>query len=154
MFHITIVAVGGVRTPHFKDAADEYIKRIKPFAKLEVLEVPAVPFKSEGDTARAKEGEGEKIEEVILKQRGDTFLLDEGGKELNSEEFAKFLATRSEPLTLVIGGTAGLSDGLKKSYKSISLSQLTMPHELARVVLLEQLYRAVTMQQKRNKYHY
>lgn len=143
-----------MRTTHFKDAIDEYIKRIKPFAKLEVIEVPAIPFKSEGEIERAKGGEGEKIKETLRGCRGDIFILDESGKELDSKEFADFLTTRSEPLTFVIGGTAGLSPDLKKRYKSISLSRFTMPHELARVVLVEQLYRAVTMQQKRNKYHY
>lgn len=154
MFKVTLIAVGNMRTAQYREAAAEYLKRVKPFAKIEVVEVAAAPFKTEGEIQRAKEKEGEQIMGAFQKRGGDIFLLDEGGKEMGSKEFADFLAARTETTTFVIGGTAGFSDGLKKTYSAISLSRLTMPHELARVVFLEQLYRAATMQQKRNKYHY
>ena len=154
MFHTTIIAVGKIRNSYFADAIDEYLKRIKPFAKVEVVEVAAVAFKTEGEIERAREKEGEALREAIMKRTGRVYLLDEGGKELDSIGFHKFFISSNEPLLLVIGGTAGLSDSLKKEYSALSLSRLTLPHELARVVLVEQLYRAVTMEQKRNKYHY
>ncbi|MCX6788296.1 MAG: 23S rRNA (pseudouridine(1915)-N(3))-methyltransferase RlmH [Candidatus Jorgensenbacteria bacterium] len=154
MFNLTIIAVGGIRNSYFKEAVNEYLKRIKPFAKVEIIEVAATPFKSDGEITRAKEKEGDLIISVIEKKQGDVFILDELGKELNSEEFSNFITTRNKQIIFVIGGTAGLSDKLKKGYKSISLSRLTMPHELVRVLLLEQVYRSVTMQQKRNKYNY
>ncbi|MEK7089382.1 MAG: 23S rRNA (pseudouridine(1915)-N(3))-methyltransferase RlmH, partial [Patescibacteria group bacterium] len=112
------------------------------------------PFKNDGEIERAKDKEGERIMTILQKRQGDIVMLDEGGRELDSKEFADFIAGYNTSLTFVIGGTTGLSQGLKKAHKAISLSRLTLPHELARVVLLEQLYRAVTMQQKRNKYHY
>ncbi len=154
MFNLTIIAVGGIRNSYFKEAVNEYLKRIKPFAKVEIIEVAATPFKSDGEITRAKEKEGDLIISVIEKKHGDVFILDELGKELNSEEFSNFITTRNKQIIFVIGGTAGLSDKLKKGYKLISLSRLTMPHELVRVLLLEQVYRSVTMQQKRNKYNY
>lgn len=143
-----------MRNKHLNAEVDEYLKRIKPFAKVEIIEVSATPFRTDGEVERAKDKEGERITGVIQKQRGDVFLLAEGGREFDSKEFAEFLAKHNEPVTFVIGGTAGFSSALKKTYKSLSLSRLTFPHELARAVLVEQLYRAVTMQQKRNKYHY
>ncbi|MEI6479446.1 MAG: 23S rRNA (pseudouridine(1915)-N(3))-methyltransferase RlmH [bacterium] len=154
MFNLIIIAVGGIRNSYFKEAVNEYLKRIKPFAKVEIIEVAATPFKSDGEITRAKEKEGDLIISVIEKKQGDVFILDELGKELNSEEFSNFITTRNKQIIFVIGGTAGLSDKLKKGYKLISLSRLTMPHELVRVLLLEQVYRSVTMQQKRNKYNY
>ena len=154
MFHTTIVAVGKIRNSYFADAIDEYLKRIKPFAKVEIIEVAAVAFKTEGEIERAREKEGEALREAIMKRTGRAYLLDEGGKEFDSVGFHKFFTSSNEPLLLVIGGTAGLSESLKSEYPALSLSRLTLPHELARVVLIEQLYRAVTMGQKRNKYHY
>lgn len=143
-----------MRNPRLVGEVLEYEKRISPFAKLDIVEVSSASFCNDSEIEKAKTTEGERIQKVISKRQGRVMLLDEGGKEMNSKEFVSFLTGRSEPLILVIGGTAGLSTTLKKTYTSISLSRLTLPHELARVVLLEQLYRAVTMQQKRNKYHY
>ncbi len=154
MFHVIIVAVGRIRNSYFTEAVDEYLKRMRPFAKVEIIEVPAIPFKTDGEIERAKEKEGAAIREVLAKRTGRAFLLDEGGKEVDSSGFHKLVSGSNEPLLLIIGGTAGLSDSLKKEYSALSLSRLTLPHELARVVLFEQLYRAVTMEQKRNKYHY
>ena len=154
MFHVLIIAVGKIRNSYFAEAIDEYLKRIKPFARVEIIEVSAVPFKTEGEIERAKEREGAALREVLTKRTGRVFLLDEGGKEVDSSGFHKLFSSSNEPLLLVIGGTAGLSSSLKKEYSTLSLSRLTLPHELARVVLVEQLYRAVTMGQKRNKYHY
>lgn len=154
MFHVIIIAVGKIRNSYFAEAIDEYLKRIRPFAKVEVIEVPASSFKTEGEIERAKEKEGVAIREVLMKRTGKIYLLDEGGREFDSPGFHKLLSDLNEPLLLVISGTAGVSNSLKKEYPTLSLSRLTLPHELARVVLVEQLYRAVTMGQKRNKYHY
>ncbi len=154
MFHVIVIAVGKIRNSYFTEAMDEYLKRMKPFAKVEIIEVPAIPFKTEGEIGRAKEKEGEALREALSKRTGRIFILDEGGREVDSSGFHKLVSESNEPLLLIIGGTAGLSDSLKKEYSTLSLSRLTLPHELARVVLVEQLYRAVTMGQKRNKYHY
>lgn len=136
-----IVAVGEMRSKIFRTAAAEYEKRLKPFARLKILEIKPVPF-GVTDKERAKTKEVEKLSEVLKKEeRNKIFLLDADGEKLNSEKFSE-LVEKNQGLVLVLGGALGFSEDFKKKYKRISLSVLTMPHELARVVLLEQLYRA------------
>ncbi len=136
-----IVAVGEMRSPALKEVAGEYEKRLKPFARLRITEVKPVPF-GITDKERAKNKEVEKLSEVLEKEeKNKIFLLDADGEKLNSEKFAE-LVEKNQGLVLVVGGALGFSEDFKKKYKRISLSSLTMPHELARVVLLEQLYRA------------
>lgn len=105
---------------------------------------------------KAKKKEGERIAQ-FLKKRKDTheiFILDEKGKESDSKEFAVILEKLSKPAIFVVGGSLGIhKDAILNSYKKISLSHLTFPHELARVVLLEQIYRAMTIMRGK-EYHY
>lgn len=154
MFSVAIIAVGKMRNASYRSEFDEYVKRARAFAKLEIIEVPAVPFRNEGEIGRAKEGEGAAIKKALEKRTGPVYLLDERGRSMDSFAFAEMLHKSSEHITFVIGGTAGFSDELKQLYSAISLSSMTFPHELARVMLSEQIYRAVTLGQERGKYHY
>jgi 23S rRNA (pseudouridine1915-N3)-methyltransferase len=136
-----IVAVGEMRSKIFRAVATEYEKRLKPFARLKILETKPIPF-GVTDKERAKTKEVEKLSEILEKEeKNKVFLLDADGDKLNSEKFAE-LVEKNQGLVLVLGGALGFSEDFKKKYKRVSLSSLTMPHELARVVLLEQLYRA------------
>ena len=152
MFHITLITLGKIKQEFFAMAEEEYLKRLKPYAKLEIIELRPESF-GPSDKERAKQIEGEKIEKTLEKINSqNVFLLSENGKEYDSLQFSKFLE-KNEEVVLVIGGALGFSDGLKNKYQKISLSQMTMPHELARVVLLEQIYRAITIA-KGKEYHY
>jgi len=123
---VRVVAVGKI-APHLQEAQLYYAKRVRG---LEVVEVKK---------RRTVEEEGK---ELLRKARGYCVALDERGKELNSLQFAKLLESRAK-VSFLIGGADGLSEEVKEKADFIlSLSKLTLQHDLARVVLLEQIYRA------------
>ena len=152
MLDITLVAIGKIKDKSYSALVLEYLKRIKPYARLKIIELEAVPF-SEKLRDKAKDFEGEKIVNFLNKSReAVVYLLAERGESFNSLKLANWLEKKS-PLVLILGGALGFSDALYKKYPALSLSPLTFPHELARVVLLEQIYRAATILQQKN-YHY
>jgi 23S rRNA (pseudouridine1915-N3)-methyltransferase len=119
------VAVGRLRPPYVDDVA-HYLKMLGRYATVEVVEV-----REEDDASRR------------IPDRAFVVLLDAGGKQMTSEGFAAWLEERrheGRPLCFVIGGAFGIS--LERSDLTLSLGRMTLPHQLARVVLVEQLYRA------------
>lgn len=152
---LKIVAVGSVKNQEIHSLITEYQKRLGPFCKLQILEIPAVPFLRESDKEKSKKKEGEKILAYISKNNTENFfLLDENGKEFSSPLFAKKLEKVSGCITFIVAGTLGFSDEIKKlSLQKLSLSQMTFPHEMARLLLLEQIYRAISIMNGK-KYHY
>ena len=136
--------MGRIRTGYWKDAADEYAKRIARFRKLAVAEVRDADPSLEPARRSAVEGER------ILREIGPQDLLlamDERGEEFSSEGFARFLDKLDRDAQgtpcFVVGGPYGLADGVReRARRLIRLGAMTLPHELARVVLLEQIYRA------------
>lgn len=143
MLRVTIVAVGRLKERHWADAAEEYAKRLRPYAKLEIVEVPDKPL---SDTARALREEGEAILRAIP-EGSRVVVLDERGKARTSEGLARWLeglaVSGKSHVALVVGGSAGLGpEVLARGDERLSLSAMTFPHQLVRVVLLEQLYRA------------
>jgi 23S rRNA (pseudouridine1915-N3)-methyltransferase len=155
MLDITILAVGKIKEKYWSAAADEYIKRLKPYVRLRWEELSPAPF-AHGDKDKAKDLEGERILHYLrkaeAKDTAQVYLLAERGGTFSSPDFASWLLKQS-PLILVVGGALGFSRELYEKYPQISLSSLTFPHELVRVVLLEQLYRAATIINKKD-YHY
>lgn len=152
MLDISIIAIGKVKEKYWQAAIGEYEKRLSPYGLVRLTELRAIPFSSQDRTA-AKEKEADLIEAAIRKQPGrSAYLLAERGRELASPAFAAFLE-KEQPLIFVIGGALGFPDRLYRKYPQISLGQLTFPHELARVLLYEQLYRAATILKKKD-YHY
>ncbi|MFH1127236.1 MAG: 23S rRNA (pseudouridine(1915)-N(3))-methyltransferase RlmH [archaeon] len=142
---ITIISVGTNKM--FKDQEKEYLTRINHFSKAEVLEL--------------KNDKSQNIEEVIKKE-GESLLskikdkpfiaLDPKGAQLTTVDFAHLLKKTIAPV-FVIGGANGLSEDVKKRAKStISLSSMTFTHEMARILLLEQIYRTLTIE-RNMKYH-
>lgn len=153
MLKITIIAVGKVKEKFWQEAIQEYSKRLKPYAVLDFVEVKPESFSSQNKKpAQAKENK--RLINVLEKyNKENVYLLAENGQEFNSLGFSKFIENKSE-LILVIGGALGWAEEIKQKYpQAISLSQLTMPHELARVVLLEQIYRAINIINGK-EYHY
>lgn len=156
MFHITILAIGKIKAKYFQAAAEEYAKRLKSYVKLEIVELEAESFsEDEGSKIKAKKKEGERILKFLKKHNNaEVIILDEKGKEFSSEKFAKFLDSIDRHIVIIVGGSLGWDEEIKKQpFMRLSLSQMTYPHELARVVLLEQIFRAVAIL-KNKEYHY
>ena len=151
---IKVVTVGKLKEKYLKDGIAEYSKRISRFAKLEMIELA-----DEKTPDKASESENQKILEIegqrILSKVGDrdfVIVLAIEGKTLSSEEFSKQLEEASikgfSTLTFIIGGSLGLAQDVKKrSNLSVSFGRLTLPHQLMRLVLVEQIYRSFTIQQ-------
>lgn len=146
---IRIIAIGKIKEDYLKSGILEYVKRIKPYCDVEIVEVADSPVKdkpNQSDIERAKNEEGKRVLKLV--KNGDVLInLDMNCREFSSEEFAVFLQKKLEFagafLTFVIGGSYGLSDELKKrASTSISLSKMTFLHQMTRLVLLEQIYRS------------
>lgn len=155
MLDITILAVGKIKEEYFKKACGEYIKRLSPYARISIEEIPYEPFRHNGEKNKVKQKEGERIRRILEKKGGcEIFILDEHGKEYTSEQFAKMIEKTSKPIVFVIGGSLGMSEEvLSLPHKKIALSSFTFPHELVRVVFFEQIYRATTIIHRKT-YHY
>ncbi|MBQ9042704.1 MAG: 23S rRNA (pseudouridine(1915)-N(3))-methyltransferase RlmH [Eggerthellaceae bacterium] len=142
----TVIAVGKLKERFWADACAEYLKRLQPYGKTSVVEVPDVdPAKAGGDAA-AVEREGAAVLKAVP-ERAHVIVLAIGGTQRSSEELAaridKLGVSGVGEVAFVIGGSCGVSaDVLKRADETLSFGPITLPHNLARVVLLEQLYRA------------
>ena len=151
MLNITLITIGGIKDRFLKQIALEYEKRISPYGRLVICELKAESFSSTTKD-KAKKIEGDRIQAFLdRKMEAEIYLLSEHGSLFNSPDFAAKIEDRE--LVLVIAGSLGFSKELEAKYPKISLSPLTFPHELARVVLMEQLYRAATIINNK-EYHY
>lgn len=147
--NIRILCVGKLKESYFEQAEAEFLKRLKRFGTTEILEVPdeKAPEKlSLADMEKVKEREGEKL---LAKISPDdrVIALVIGGKRYTSEGFsARIAALRdsgTRTIDFVIGGSLGLSKAvLQRADETLSLSDMTLPHRIARLVLLEQVFRA------------
>mgnify|MGYP003571242860 FL=1 len=139
---IKIITVGSIKEKYLKDAIEEYKKRISKYNNLEIIEL-----KDEGLVEQEKsiKLEAEKIEKH-LNEKDYIITLEIEGKEYTSEEFAERLRTiqiENSNITFIIGGSYGLADSIKNKAKMhLSFSKMTFPHQLFRVILLEQIYRS------------
>ena len=145
---ISVIAVGEIKEKYLQDAITEYGKRLSRYCKLEVIEVadektPEQASEAVEESIRAKEGE-----RLLKHIRDDMYVitLEIGGKMLTSEEFAEKIETLGvqgkSSIAFVIGGSIGLGkEVLRQSDFALSFSKMTFPHQLMRVVLLEQVYR-------------
>lgn len=158
MVKIKIINVGTNKESYFREGIDEYLKRLSPYASVEMVSVPEHRLPSSPSESEIKAGI-EKEKDMILKHIPNStclFALCIEGRELSSEEFSKLLENKmslSNSFTFVIGGSFGLSEELKnKSDFKLSFSKMTMPHTLAKLFLTEQLYRAFSIMNG-GKYH-
>lgn len=149
---IKIICVGKLKEKYWQDAFQEYQKRLKRYTKLEIIEVADIDF---NDVDKVKKMEAESIKKHIT-EKDYIIVLDIQGQQLNSIQLAKKLETLSinyTNVTYIIGGSYGLSDELKtRANYSLSFSSLTFPHQLFRIMLLEQLYRCYKIQNNES-YH-
>lgn len=141
---LTVLSIGKERSGLFSPGVQEYAKRLAHVAKLELVELPE--SKRSGLAARDDEASAVLAR---LKPADVLVALDERGKSLTSVQFSQWLAQHHEQsrhVVCVIGGDEGLSDEVRKRAQlTLSLSAMTMPHRLARLVLMEQLYRAFSI---------
>ena len=145
---VTLICVGKVKEKFYRDAIKEYEKRLGAYIKLNTIEISDEKVKVENDSeiALAMEKEGNNILSKI-KDNQYVITLEILGKNLSSEEFASkidnLMLTGKSDVAFVIGGSYGLSESVKKrSDFALSFSRMTFPHQMMRVVLLEQVYRA------------
>lgn len=146
---ITIISVGKLKEKYLKAGIAEYLKRLKSYAKVKIIEVPDEPAGNNlslKEIEQVKEMEGKKIIQKIP-DRSEVIALDLRGKEFTSEKFASYIdetATYGKShIVYIIGGSHGISDEvLEKTHLKISFGKLTYPHQLMRLILVEQIYRA------------
>ena len=146
---ITLITVGKIKEKYLKDAISEYTKRLSKYCKLDIIEVsdektPDNASKTVEDQIRAKEGE-----RILKNIKDDAYVitLEIAGKQLTSEELSDKIDTLgiqgTSHIIFIIGGSIGLgSEVLKRSNYALSFSKMTFPHQLMRVILLEQIYRS------------
>lgn len=138
---IKIICIGKIKESFFKEAIDEYKKRISKYTKLEILELPDTNY----DLKKTLKEESDNIIKNLNKSDYN-ILLDVQGIEIDSISLAKKinnLFTNYSNITFVIGGSYGVNDEVKKiCHERISFSKMTFPHQLFRILLLEQIYRS------------
>lgn len=147
--NISIITVGKLKEKYLKMGIDEYLKRLNAYAKVEVIEVAdekAPEELSESEMIQVKQKEGERI---LAKVSQDTYViaLAINGKMQSSEELAdtldKLATYGKSKIAFIIGGSLGLSEEvLKRANEQLSFSKMTFPHQLMKLILVEQIYRA------------
>lgn len=158
MIHLNLIVVGKLKEEYWRAAEKEYLKRLTASVELNIHEIREESFSEKDPIDLIKEKEGKKILEVLEKIKDSlVVVLEEKGKQFSSVDFAKNLSNwsgLSHSITFVIGGPLGLSKSVtSKANMNFSLSPLTFTHQMARVILLEQIYRAMMISSNR-KYHY
>lgn len=155
---IHVIAVGKIKEDYLKKAIEDYVKRLSKYTKVNVSEVAEEDISSR-PAAEIKAKEAQKLTRY-LPERGlwYTIALDRKGVEITSEEFAQRIETLlvegKSNIAFIIGGALGLDDSITKNADlRLSLSRLTFPHQIARFILFEQLYRAFKII-KGEPYHY
>ena len=148
MIKINLICMGDIKEKYLKDAIAEYSKRISRFAELKIIELKEHVAQS-GSFLDIEKALMKDAEEIKKHLKGHMVCLDIKGKELSSEDFSKKIEKISlinSEISFVIGASNGIHDSIKSlSNEKISFSLMTFPHQLMRVIFLEQLYRAFTI---------
>ena len=157
MYKLTLIHIGKSKSGPHKELCNEYLKRLTPYMRIEEVVVAEEKFHEKSDREPILLVESEKIKKAIPPE-SFVVVLEAEGKTYSSEEFSKKLAFWSDQQTqhivFILGGPLGLHSSIKKRANTLlSFSPMTFPHDLARVMLLEQLYRASTIQTNKT-YHY
>lgn len=143
---IKIIALGKIKEKFLKDGIDEFLKRLTPYASVEIIELTPIEIRDENLTQKALEQEGEKI---LANIKNDSFVITMEilGKQLSSEDFAQKINEVSmsgiSELVFIIGSSCGLSPIVSnRANFKLSFSKMTFLHQFARLLLIEQIYRA------------
>ena len=148
MLNVTILAVGKIKEKFLSDAIDEYSKRLSKYCKLNIVELPDEKIPEKINTNIENDIKSKECTNMINHIKKDSYIicLDLNGKEFSSEQFSKKIediSMESSQITFVIGGSLGLNQEiLSLANQKICFSKMTFPHQLIRVFLLEQIFRA------------
>lgn len=160
MLNIQIICIGKLKETYLKDAIAEYSKRLQKYCSLTITELQDEKLLNKLNDSIMQEIKTKECNKIIqaIKKDSYIFCLDLRGKQFSSEEFSKELdniaLNENSHITFIIGGTLGLNDEvLKMSNEKICFSKMTFPHQLIRVFLLEQLFRAFKIS-KGETYHW
>lgn len=156
MLKINVYTVGTIKEKFYKDAINEYLKRLSRFALVNIIETPECKIQN-GSTKAVLNEEAAHILKRI-KDNEFVILVDLHAKEYSSEEFSlyikNFLDSGTSPISFIIGGTLGLGEELRKRANGkICLSKMTFTHQMCRVILLEQIYRAFKIINNESYHH-
>ena len=152
MLNINIVCIGKIKEKYLKDAIEEYSKRLSKYCKLNICELPDEKIPEKLYSKLEQEIKTKECNNIINHIKKDSYIiaLDLKGKEFTSEEFSQKLeniSMENSHITFIIGGSLGLTDELlKMCHLKVCFSKLTFPHQLIRVFLLEQTFRAFKIQ--------
>ncbi len=154
--NIKVIAVGKIREKYIKQGIEEFIKRIQPYSTLKTIEIPAETLKYQDQEEKCKQIEAQKILNLI-NDSAYVIAMEVKGKELCSQGLAKKINELNisgiNQLVFIIGGAVGLHCSItKRADFQLSMSKMTLPHQLARLFLLEQIYRAFKII-KKEPYH-
>ena len=160
MLNIQIICIGKLKETYLKDAISEYSKRLQKHCNLTITELPDEKLPNKLNQNIISEIKNKECNKILQNIKKDSYMfcLDLKGKQFTSEEFSKKIddiaLNENSHITFIIGGTLGLTDEiLKISNEKISFSKMTFPHQLIRVFLLEQLFRAFKIS-KNETYHW
>lgn len=160
MLTINIVCVGKIKENYLKDAIDEYSKRLSKYCNLNIFEVPDEKLPNKINPSIINEVKEKECTRILEHVKKDSYVivLDLKGKEVSSEDFSKKIddiaLNFNSSITFVIGGTLGLTNSvLDIANEKLCFSKMTFPHQLIRVFLLEQLFRAFKIS-KNETYHW
>ena len=153
---IKIIALGKIKEKYLKDGIEEYLKRLRPYTTLEIIELLPIEIKDENLTEKVLETEAEKILSNI-KPSSFVITLEIGGKQFDSVDFAhemeQIINSGISEIVFVIGSSCGLSKKVSNiANLKLSLSKMTFIHQFTRLILLEQIYRAFKIM-KNETYH-
>ena len=152
MLTVNILCIGKIKEKFFKDAIDEYSKRLSKYCKLNIIELPDEKIPDKLNNNIINEIKTKECNNIINHLKKDSYIicLDLKGKEFSSEQFSKkieALSMKTSNITFIIGGSLGLTDELLKlSNEQVCFSKMTFPHQLIRIFLLEQLFRNFKIQ--------
>ena len=157
MLHVKVICIGKLKESYLREAQEEYQKRLGAYCRLEILELPEYRLPPDPSGAEIDRGLSEEGKRILQKAGGMLIPLCIEGKELSSPELAQEIAQRSltgeSCISFIIGGSFGLAEDVKRQASlRLSMSPMTFPHQLARIMLLEQLYRAFSINAN-TKYH-
>ena len=152
MMQFLILCVGSIKEKYLSDGINEYIKRIQKYAKIDIVEIPESRLSEHPSPKQIISALEEEATNIFNKISESSFIitLEIGGTQLSSDDLAKLIdksvTYESSKLVFVIGSSYGLSETLKaKSQYKLSFSAMTFPHQLMRLIALEQIYRALTI---------
>ncbi len=154
MANVNLICIGKLKEKYWKDAQAEYKKRLSAFCRLNIIEKKEVKLPKDAGHAIIEKARDEESDSILASCSGTILALSPDGEKLTSEAFSVMLKKYSQSdLSFAVGGSYGLCENIKKeAARTISFSDMTMPHQLFRIVLLEQIYRAFMISSGRT-YH-